>query len=245
MNPFPSFDSIEADSYPLHPMPFWDEQNSSLTPSPGSDLDVSSKNNYFTAASGTTAFQFGYDSYPAPDLDTTTAASEEADGEDREVTPGKAQSTKRQHRGPGPVVSSSSRFTESPASTTKLQGAPRKKKTSTSTTTTTTTSSNSSASSDDESAEVDKARASHNVIERNYRRRLNNGFSRLLTVVKASSSTADDDNGRFSGNGNTQRSWGKTDILNLARERLITMRTENEILKKGAQYIQAQHGIVG
>lgn len=83
-------------------------------------------------------------------------------------------------------------------------------------------------------------RASHNQIEKNYRSRLNNSFAKLLVAVK--SSAPDDDSFCAEGGGDRPRSLSKGNVLNLARQRLVSVTEENEWLRNEVNQLNVTLG---
>lgn len=77
-----------------------------------------------------------------------------------------------------------------------------------------------------EENEKSDLRVSHNQVERNYRDRLNNGFGRLLEVLQA----AEHEDLKSVELVDESRSHSKGDVLWLARQRILSLETENRLI---------------
>jgi hypothetical protein len=86
--------------------------------------------------------------------------------------------------------------------------------------------------------EVQVARASHNLVEKKYRSRLNGQFERLIAVLPSRGGSLDDMDGGGGGgllgddDDDDARRLSKGEVLDLARQRIKALEKENKLLAR-------------
>ncbi|KAK4455254.1 hypothetical protein QBC34DRAFT_489586 [Podospora aff. communis PSN243] len=89
-----------------------------------------------------------------------------------------------------------------------------------------------SSSDNSSDSKLQRARTWHNVVEKNYRNRLNGQFELMLATLNESRARTGQQSGEIEGDGEEyDRPPSKSAVLQLARERLISLEKENESLR--------------
>jgi len=85
---------------------------------------------------------------------------------------------------------------------------------------------------DTSSPKMQRARTCHNVVEKNYRNRLNGQFKLMLATLNETRADGRESDGEMEGFGKDyDRSPSKSAVLQRARERLVSLQRENTSLK--------------